>query len=88
MVATMEEMVAAVKAHAQANYGKDGWDTIVECYEDDELAKLIEDNGSTTVAEAIREVGEGCKVRADYEADIRAEGGWGPYAGGKHWWEV
>ena len=34
-MATMQEMVAAVKAHALAHYNEDGWDSIVECYEDE-----------------------------------------------------
>jgi hypothetical protein len=33
-------LVEAVKAHAYENYEK-GWDTIVECYTDAELARLI-----------------------------------------------
>ena len=42
MVATMEEMVAAVKAHATANY-EAGWDFIVECYDDGEIAEALSD---------------------------------------------
>ena len=70
-MATMQEMVAAVKAHALAHYNEDGWDSIVECYEDSELAAEIA--GCTSIAEAIAKVGEGCKVWNDYREDIEAE---------------
>lgn len=72
-IATMEQMVAAVKAHALANYGKDGWDSIVECYDDADIQAELEDHHVHTVDEAIQVVGEGCKVWADYGDDIRAE---------------
>jgi len=32
-VETNSELVQAVEAHAKANYRKDGWDVIVECYD-------------------------------------------------------
>jgi hypothetical protein len=72
-MATMQEMVEAVKAHAQAHYSKRGWDTSVECYEDAELAEEIAEGKCTTVKQAIAYVGKGCKLRHDYEKDIRAE---------------
>lgn len=54
-MATQAELIAAVKAHALANYESGGWDMIVECYEDAELAEEIGD--ATTEAEAIARVG-------------------------------
>ena len=76
--ATMEEMVKAVKAHAIAHYEEGGWDTIVECYSDEELAAEIGSYGSKTLEEAIRDVGIGCgayeDVRQDHLAEARACG--------------
>ena len=37
------ELVEAVKAHARAHYEQNGWDMVVECYTDDELAAAIGD---------------------------------------------
>jgi len=54
------ELVAAVRRHAFANYEKDGWDYIVECYEDDQLAELIGD--AQTLAEAIARAGKRAKA--------------------------
>lgn len=74
-MATMDEMVKGVFAHARANYTIDGWDSIVECYSDSELAAEIAQGNCTTVAQAIAYVGKGCKVWNDYRLDIVAEGG-------------
>ncbi len=46
----LEGTLAAVKAHALANYNS-GWDVVVECYEDYEIALRIV--GARTAEEAI-----------------------------------
>ena len=40
--AKYEALVDAVKGHAVRNYEKDGWDYIVECYGDGDIAELFE----------------------------------------------
>lgn len=70
---TMDEMVAAVKKHARAHYNDDGWDSIVECYHDSELAREITEGGCKTIDEAIAHVGWGCKVWNDRRKDVIAE---------------
>lgn len=72
-MATIEEMVAAVKAYAESHYNEGGWDTIVECYDDRELASEIMQGKCQTNEEAIAYVGRGCKVYDDYRKDIQAE---------------
>lgn len=37
----MDAIVAAVKAYAQANYAKDGWDFIAECFTDEEIRQEL-----------------------------------------------
>lgn len=74
-MASLENMVKAVKAHALANYSKDGWDSIVEAYTDSELAEEITSLGATTEAEAIKAVGKGCKAWQSLCEDIEAEAG-------------
>ena len=37
----MEALIAAVKKHALANYERDGWDYVVECYDDAQIADII-----------------------------------------------
>jgi len=64
--------VEAVKAHARKHYEEGGWDYVIECYSDAEIAATIA--GATTIAGAIRKIGKVLKDRADYRADIEAEG--------------
>ena len=71
--ATMDEMVKAVKAHAVAHYEEGGWDSIVECYSDEELAAEIEESGATTPEEAISAVGEACGIWDERRREVLAE---------------
>lgn len=65
-------LIAAVREHALANYDTDGWDYIVECYEDDELAELI--GRARTEASAIKKVAEEVKLKDEYRAEIQGIG--------------
>jgi hypothetical protein len=62
-------LIAAVKQHALAHYNEGGWDYVVECYEDDEIAELVA--GATTEAEAIALVGQRVGTLHAYREDIR-----------------
>ena len=67
----VENLIEAVKAHALANYDKgDGWDIVVECYSDAEIAKYI--TGCKTARGAITKIGKRVKDISDYGDDIRA----------------
>jgi hypothetical protein len=37
----MQELIDAVRAHAHANYNRDGWDYLVECWDDEYIARTI-----------------------------------------------
>lgn len=67
---TKNELVEAVKAHAVENYEDDGWDYLVECYDDGEVAELID--GATTVEEAIKAAAEIMRLLDDRRKDIQA----------------
>lgn len=55
-----EMLVQAVKEHAKKNYEQDGWDFVIECYDN---ADIIRDmNGATTVEDAIEAVGSICRI--------------------------
>jgi hypothetical protein len=71
--ATMVQMVAAVKAHAVAHYEEGGWDSIVECYDDEDLQAEIEASGATTVAAAIEAIGWGAGLYNEIRQDVLAE---------------
>lgn len=69
---TMQEMVAAVKQHAQDNYNEGGWDSIVECYDDSDIEREIAEGGAETIEQAIAYIGAGCEVWDDHRKDIEA----------------
>lgn len=47
----MQELIKAVRKYAEANWGKDGWDFLVECWEDQDIAEQIREGD--TVQQAI-----------------------------------
>jgi hypothetical protein len=62
-------MVEAVKAHALEHYEDGGWDVVVECWDDEQIAEQIA--GATTVAEAVAAFAGVVSVWADQQADAR-----------------
>jgi DNA-binding LytR/AlgR family response regulator len=67
----LSNMIDAVKAYALSHYETDGWDIVIECYSDDDIAAIIKT--ARTPAGAIRMVRAEVKPRADYRADIQSE---------------
>ena len=65
------ELITAVRQHAEKNYARDGWDYVVECYSDEEIADIIKT--ARTPAGAIKMVRAHIKPRAEYRDEIRAE---------------
>lgn len=66
-------LVAAVYAHAEANYGN-GWDEVVEAWDAVDIEEVIE--GASTEAEAIAAMTSLVDARNAYQRDIRGAGGW------------
>jgi hypothetical protein len=69
MTETAAQMVAAVKAHALASYEKNGWDFIVECWDDAEIAERIA--GCRTSAGAIRRVRQTASLLGEQRDNCR-----------------
>lgn len=69
----MQDLIEAVKAHALANYEADGWDFIVECWEDEEIAEAITEAGATTAEEAIKAVAETAGLLDERRREVQAE---------------
>ena len=65
------ELIAAVRQHAEKNYERDGWDYVVECYSDEEIADIIKT--ARTPTGAIKMMRAQVKHRAEYRDEIRAE---------------
>lgn len=70
-MATKNEMIAAVKAHANANYEKGGWDILVECWEDNEILEEIGE--CTTVAGAIAKCAKTLHIVDEHRREIQSE---------------
>ncbi len=60
------ELIAAVRTHATENYGN-GWDVVVECYDDEQIAEVI-GRARTTVG-ALAKFVPIIEVRADRQAE-------------------
>ena len=71
-MANMKQMVDAVKAHAEAHYDEDGWDEIVEAFEDSEIAEAIEHAGAQSEAEAVDVLHCVAVLRKERGDEIRA----------------
>jgi len=61
--------VKAVKQYALDHYNQDGWDILVECWDYDDIAHVIE--GATTEAEAIARAREATYSLHCYREEIR-----------------
>lgn len=65
------ELIKAVRDYAATNYGKDGWDYVVECWSDEEIADAI--GGSKTAKGAIAKVRAAIHPLSDMRDEVRAE---------------
>jgi hypothetical protein len=72
-MSTMQELVKAVKDHATKNYETDGWDVVVEAFEDSEIADEIRKAGARTSEDAIKVLGEIVKLHDEQRKDVQAE---------------
>lgn len=64
------DWVERIKKHAEENYGEDGWDYIVEAYEDSEILELIA--GATSYDEALYEVQQVAGMLNERREEYRA----------------
>jgi hypothetical protein len=67
----VKTLVDAVKAHALKNYERGGWDYIIECWDDDDIAEEI--GKATTEGGAIRKVGKVANRLGERRAEVQAE---------------
>ena len=66
----MQTLIAAVRAHALANYNRNGWDNVVEAWGDGDIANVI--GNSTSARGAIGKVSKVVNAQHAYAEDIRA----------------
>ena len=66
-----QNLINAVFAHARQNYERDGWDMVLECYNDGDILELISDADAQDVPAAIAAVGKIAKAYNDHRNEIR-----------------
>jgi len=71
-----QDMIAAVRKYAYANYEKDGWDTVIECMEDGDILELISEAKATNSIDAINAVHKIVKMKRDHEREIASGFDW------------
>jgi hypothetical protein len=74
MSVTQQDLVAAVRAHANENYEQGGWDFLVECYSDEEIVELI--GGARSVNGAIKRCADLLGVLDARRQDVIKSGEW------------
>ena len=67
----MTDLIAAVREYALANYEKDGWDYLIECWSDEDIAGEI--GKSRTVLGAISKCRRVVKLLDERRQEVRAE---------------
>ena len=68
---TDQDLVDAVRAHAIEHYNEDGWDFVVESWEDWEILAVVK--GSKKESQAIRKVRKQIRALSDHRSEIQAE---------------
>jgi len=67
----MQDLVKAVRDHAIANYNQDGWDYVVECWEDSDILEEI--GNARTPESAIRRVRKVARLLDERRREVCAE---------------
>ena len=70
----MKNLIKAVRDHANANYSRDGWDYLVECWDDEYIARTI--GNAKTAKTAIAACKRIVKTLDEYRSDVRASADW------------
>ena len=64
------ELIKEVREYALANYTKDGWDFLVECWDYNEIAEQI--GNATTVKGAIANCRQITRMLAEQRSEVQA----------------
>lgn len=71
---TTAELIRAVRDHAERNYNSDGWDYLVECWDDDYIAEII--GGAQTAKAAIAACKRVVRTLSEHRSEIMATREW------------
>lgn len=65
------DLIAAVRRHAMENYERDGWDVLVECWDDGDILERISDANAQTPDAAIKACLSWVKLYDEKRREIR-----------------
>ena len=68
---TTDELLKAIRQHALENYNHQGWDYLVECYEDEDILEEI--GTAKTLRGAIRKLIPTLRTLDDHRREISTE---------------
>ena len=69
-----KDIIFAVRQFAEKNYGKGGWDILVECWSDEDIHKIVAGNKSAN--SAIKKVRECLRPIAGVRSEMMAMASW------------
>ena len=72
----VQNLIAAVRAHAMENWNRDGWDFLVESWEDEDIAEVLEDAGAETAPAAIAACQSELRILDDHRREMAAMARW------------
>ena len=75
-------LVEKIRDHANANYSKNGWDFVVECYEDEEILEMIK--GAKTFHGAKCKMAPILKIKDEMRREAKAMREDFNYVGSRH----
>jgi hypothetical protein len=65
-----QQFINSVRAHALANYNKDGWDEVAEAWDDGDILEYYSD-ADGNVKKAFKAIKETVQLRHRYAKEIR-----------------
>ena len=68
------QLVEKILEHAIANYSKNGWDFVVECYEDEDILEMIK--GAKTLHGAKCKMAPMLKIKDEMRREAKAMSNW------------
>ncbi len=73
MAEYMREWIPGIRKYASENYETGGWDYVIECYSDDDLLDIMEEENCTSQAEGIKAIGRQVGIMNDVRRGVEAE---------------
>jgi hypothetical protein len=70
----MDELIRAVRDHADAHWGKDGWDFLAECWSDEDIGIAI--GSAKTPKAAIAACKRVVKTMDEHRSEMMAMSNW------------